>query len=323
MANLKIITKPVDITAYTDKSRNIIGINEWAKSSGFVRIVMAILGWFTVPFEVFFRRDFGQRWLTPLNFFVGLVPLIAAAIVEMSFDPFSLKQRFAWLSPVNPFGGGHYIISGIIHIYNIDSIMIPLIALYLLMGLYHLFKIMWRNRAGIPLHSLDDGTSRLRWISFVLMWVLNIVATPFLFIYWLLIPYRQRKGKRFPVLIINKDAFASVFAEPALVFFFAFGIYGVVHLWLFISGVAMLVYAQMKETIRRHKILDFQDSRIESQLMRDLKKSLMEKEQAKKSKPTGKVKQDKLTKPLCDYPSLSVIIEETNKERIASPSVQP
>ena len=59
-----------------DKSRNVFGgFNMWAQSFPFLNFIMFLLGWFTVPVEVLFRRNFGQRWLTVINFYAGLFVL--------------------------------------------------------------------------------------------------------------------------------------------------------------------------------------------------------------------------------------------------------
>ncbi len=54
-----------------------------------------ILGWFTVPAEVFLRRNFGERYYTRANFFVGLILLLifhfSASIIGMLNPP---CQRF-------------------------------------------------------------------------------------------------------------------------------------------------------------------------------------------------------------------------------------
>lgn len=43
---------------------------------------MFILGWFTIPAEVFLRRDFGQRFFTMVSFYTGLLLLTIFAVTK-------------------------------------------------------------------------------------------------------------------------------------------------------------------------------------------------------------------------------------------------
>src|ERR1700748_2915248 len=148
---------------------------------------------------------------------------------------------------------------------------------YFLMGLYHLFKIKWCNQRNVPLHSYDDGTSRLRWPAWVVMWFFNAIYIPFMVIFWLFIPPKQRKGKPFPALISNWEAFTDVCFEPALIFACACFCPQLVSLWLFISSFAMFVHAHWKEMARKHKMLDFQDGKLAAEVMRQIREEKKEK----------------------------------------------
>jgi hypothetical protein len=323
-----IATKPIKNEDELDKSRHVTGFNKWARSSRAIGIIMLFLNWFTIPFEIIFRRDFGQRWFTTINFIFGFLLIILIAGLQGAAYGLSvhLQDYFSWLGSNNPFSQDLQMVED-----NLADMKFILAVdlFYFYMGLYHLFKIKWRNQANIPLHSFDYGTSRLQGVAKILMFILNILSIPFLGIYWLLIPVRQRRGRPFPKMIVDHQAFTNVVVEPMMIFFLAYNLTSVARYWLYLSGFALLIHAHWRELARKTKMLDFRDSKIEAGMMRELKNGLVEKKLVEKKlvkvKPMTAaerllMKIQKETEPFPQaaiiYPDLRIIIEELNREKV-------
>jgi hypothetical protein len=315
----KIIVKPYNNEAEVSKSRNVTRINKWAHSSRAVNFIMVVLEWFTIPFEVIFRRDLGERWFTEVNFYSGGALIILCGGLQWMLSniwpkaenylsrifwfihPFSQSYSYAW-EKKDPFG---------------DIVVLGIC--YVAMGLYHLFKIRWRNQIGKPIHSFDDGTPRkyILWIGNVMARIVNILFSPYMLIFYWAIPSEQRKSEPYPKLINDNLAFTCTIVEPCLVFYYASLSSEVTAIWCYISGFALLVHAHWRETARKSKILDLQDSKIEAQIMRERKsnalkdKTASEKSQALKAQkipPSTAV-------PVVKYPNLNIIIDEMNRQR--------
>jgi hypothetical protein len=311
----KIVTKPSSNKELIDKSRDVTGIYKWGRTSRFVNFVTGFLGWFTIPFEVFFRRDFGQRWFTRLNFWAGFFLIIIFTLLQWLVDRYSPEvQKFLmdFSKAVHPSQKDELLT-------DIDPTvyMLGIALLYLLMGLYHLFKINWRNQANMSLHSFDNGTSRLEWFSYGLQWLINIIAVPFLAIYFLLIPRKQRKGKPFPRLITDTTAFTNTILEPTALFFLWWSTSSVISIWFLLSGVAMLQHSQLVESARKNKILDFRDGKIEAEAIRELKNSILQNNalEKKKRKTPAQVTTQVIPHQSIRYANLSTIIEELHNSK--------
>lgn len=204
--------------------------------------------------------------------------------------------------------------------------MMALFLTYIVFGSYQLFKMKWRNHVNIPLHSFDDGTSRWLWLGAVLKWVFDILTTPFMIIFWLFLPVKQRKRKPFPKLIHDSEAFTNLCIEPGIVIFLAVELTSVASFYFFLSGIALFLHAYWKEMAIKSKIFDFQDSRIEAEMMKELRSAgeLSEKIEAT---ATAKIRRQKNAPkeryskpPPIYYPKLSVIIEEINNEKRGKPN---
>lgn len=231
-------------------------------------------------------------------------------------------QELVW--PILGPHGAFYSYSYAVRVKGAVEDMLATMLLYLLFSCYHLFKIKWRNQANIPLHSYDDGTPNFQWLANIVAWILNILAAPLLWLFFYMLPRALRKGKPFPKLITDKAAFTGMFIEPAIVFFFAWVSSSVESLWLYISGFAVLIYAQWKEMAKKNKLLDFQDGRIEAEMMRELRKGTTEKTGGKKKEPVkdAQTKQPFVPHIIVPYPDLTAIIEEMNREKIGARSAR-
>ena len=313
---MKIQTKPITASDEIDKSRDAVGLNKWARSSRTIGFLMFILGWFTIPAEVLLRRDFGQRWFTVINFYAGLFLMLLFAILtslwgglrdfiyhlQSAITPFYTEEEPSFTDRV------------------MDKSMMFLLFVYMLIGSYHLFKIWWRNRNNTALHSFDDGTSRLEPVAGFLMRPVNALAIPFVGLYKMLLPKKQRQGVQTPKLVNDRTAFANTVVEPLLLLVLAYRFHGIASIWLFMSAIAVAINANWKETARLNKILDFRDSVIEAKIMMELKEKTTE-----PNAPAEKIMQQAaetinenpqvIPQVAAQYPDLMSIIQEMTQDR--------
>lgn len=319
---MKIHTRPIHIGDETDQSRDIAGVNKWARSSRSVGFVMFILGWFTIPIEVFLRKDFGQRWFTAVNFYAGMFLLILFATIQYIWT-----MLLEWLqdfidgvaSSINPFYTEE---PTTLTDKVMDKSMLYVLLIYTLMGSYHLFRIRWRNRNNTALHSFDDGTSRIARIADYLIQVMNVMTAPIMWACVRLLPRKERVGIPTPRLINDNTAFTNTVAEPLLLLLLAIELHGIVSLWLFISAIALAVHANWKETAKLNKVLDFRDSVIEAKMMAQLRReaeqpiatvapALIMQQTAAAIKDNPQV----MPQMAEEYPDLMNIIEEMNRDK--------
>jgi hypothetical protein len=247
-----------------DKSRNVSGgYNMLAQMFPLINFIMFILGWFTVPIEVLFRRNFGQRWLTVINFYVGLMVLGIFTTIQGLASAFSSNSAYPYSSsnqqtPTEP--------SFWDSLMN-KSMLIFLLA-YLLISSYHFFRMWWRDRTNTALHSFNDGRSRFEFIAIYLLEVINIAAVPVIRVYMLLLPKEEQQRKIIvPPLLNDLTAFTNTVFQPLLLLILVFIFPGTTRSWLLISAAALAVYANWKETAKLNKVLDFRDSIIEAKDM--------------------------------------------------------
>lgn len=316
---MKLSPKPIHIEDEREHTRDITGFNKWTRSSRTISFIMALLGWFTIPAEVLLRKDFGQRWFTVLNFYAGLLLLLIFSVVQYLI-------HWVWDRCQN-------FITGIITYFNstyeppeptlTDSIMNKsmrfFLVLYLVMGAYHLFKIWWRNRTQTALHSFDDGTSRLMPVAKYIIEPLNAIAVPITALAMKLLPKQQRTVKTVPKLITNPASFTNTVLEPVLLFLLAHWLHGMVSLWLYVSAIAIALYAQWRENTRLNKILDFRDSIIEAKVMMELKEGILEPNAQgrimQQAAATIKENPQLVTQVNPQYSSLMSIINDMNQDR--------
>ncbi len=316
---MKIVTKPVAFEDRVDKSRDIPGFSKWGHSSRTVGFIMFILGWFTIPVEVFLRRDFGQRWFTIINFYAGLFLLVICTVLQYLINVLwsgfkDILSKVA--SAINPLYSEP---EPTLTERMMDKSMLFILMAYIVISCYHLFKIRWRNRTNTGLHSFDDGTSRLEGLAGYLMQLINTAAVPLMRLFTLLLPKKQRSSIQLPNLINDCSAFANTFVEPFILFVLAFFFQGITGLWLLISAIALAIHASWKESAKLNKILDFRDSMIEAQIMMNLKNTL-EQDKApsvfmQQAAVTFKENPQLAPQIAIQYPDLMSIIEEMNKDK--------
>ena len=315
-----ITPRPIYASDTIDHSRDASGFNKWSRKSRTVDFIMSFLGWFTVPVEVFLRRDFGQRWFTPVNYYAGLFLLLILAVIQyliiVVVDFFRTLINDI-VSSINPFyeGEQYEVEDGLL-----DHSMLLILLLYLLMGGYHLFQIWWRNRHNVALHSFSDGTSRLEPLAGFLMKLINPAAAPLLNICAFLLPKKQRSEAPMPELINNRTAFANTVVEPLLLFFLATKASGMVSLWLFISAVALAIHASWRETAKLNKVLDFRDSILDAQAMMQLRaetsqQPTIQREIINQAAETLRDAPNITSRMTEQYPDLMDVIEDLNRDK--------
>jgi len=299
-----------------DKSRNVTGgYSMLAQFFPFINFIMFLLGWFTVPIEVLFRRNFGQRWLTVINFYAGLFVLAIFTTIQTLAGAFASSNT----SPYQQQPAGATAEPSFWDSLMSKSMLIFLLA-YLLISSYHFFRMWWRNRTNTALHSFNDGTSRFEPIAALLMDVVNIVAVPIIRLYMFLLPKEERERKiNVPPLLNDVTAFTNTVFEPLLLLILALIFPGVARMWLLISAAALAIYANWKETAKLNKVLDFWDSVVQatdmskhhnlSELPSD--ETLILKQAAHTLKNNPEVAPQVAKR----YPDLMDIIEEMNSEK--------
>ena len=328
MAEIKVPVKPVVPGQKYDKSRNVLGGHEaMVKVFPFVNFFMFLFGMFTVPVEVFLRRNFGQRWFTAVNFSAGLFVLGFIMLVEYAIGSFLNSYIFVtlhnWIYP-----SGQQITHYSEDITLEDTGMFYFLCAYVLLSSYHFFRMWWQSRTGKPVHSFDDGTSRLEKPAGYLMYILNILVVPFLWLYSLLLPKKERERKiKVPKLIEDRRAFTNTFVEPLFLFVLAYTSRGYINtIWLGTSAFALLVYANWKEMAKKNKSLDFRDAKVEAEMMRIAANGPPKEETWREKRDREKSEKEALalkkaaqpTKQVqWSHPDVATIIEEMNRERLS------
>jgi hypothetical protein len=258
------------------KARNLFGGYEsWAQNFPFINTLMHFLQWFTVPVEVLFRRDFGERWFTTMNFYVGLLVLSWFTFLQKSGS--LMKALLGELRL--PFGERTEIPAeapSLLERFVSNSMMWVLFA-YVAMSAFHFFKIWWRNRTFKPLHSFDDGTSRLEPLAAGVMDLVNMAVTPIVRLFMMVLPEQERqKVKDVPRLLNNVSVFTDTIFEPLVILSLSLFVFsGTASTWLFISSIATAIFANWKHTQRLNFWLDIRDNSIDAKAMIEAKDYLI------------------------------------------------
>jgi len=315
-----ITPKPITAADNVDQSRDSSGLNRWTRSSPIIEFIMFILGWFCIPVEVFLRKDFGQRWFNAINFYAGFFLLLIFASVQYAIDIIweKIAEFVVYVaSSINPLYTPAE--EGWFSEHILDRSMLFFLIAYTLMGSYHLFKVWWRNRTNMALHSFDNGTSRLEPIARYLIPIINAITVPVIWLYIRLIPKKQRTFAPQPELINDRTAFTNAILEPLVLFILAEELTGIVSLWLIISAISLAIHATWREIAKLNKVLDFRDSVLDAKVMMDLRQQTLQ------SSPQNKMMQQvassiretpQITAQMIDqYPDLMHIIEEMNRDK--------
>lgn len=318
---MKIIPKPISVDDEVDKSRDMSGLNKWARSSRTVGFLLFLLGWFTIPVEVLLRKDFGQRWFTVVNFYAGLFLLVLFAGIQWLINAIWDHVLNFLESILDSIMGSEHIIDSEPPAFSdqlLERSMLITLAAYVLLSSYHLFKIWWRNRTDTALHSFDDGTSRLEPLAGYLMQAINALAIPFVYFYSFLLPPKQRSGVTVPKLINDRSAFANTVIEPLMLLVLAIELHGITSFWLYLSAVALAIHANWRETAKLNKVLDFRDSIIDAKAMMQLRnpaeQPAAEQVIIRQAAATLRNNPDMAPQLSEQYPDLMSIIEAVNQD---------
>lgn len=215
-------------------------------------LINYILGWFTVPIEVFLRRNFGERYFTRANFLAGLFLLLifqfSADIIAFVAGPMSFIFGHSGTSDSSP-------------------VMWFIIKLYLFVGILHFLRMWWNDIMGHPVHSFSAGSSWLRPVGRGIMTFFNVFLNRIVeFAVRNLPAYRNemhRLESALPVLR-DVDTFTERYVEPVVVFivalFFSADGDTRVFFWLLFSIAALNFYTGIRHQGERGQVLDVLDS---------------------------------------------------------------
>ena len=220
-------------------------------------LVNYILGWFTVPIEVFLRRDFGERYFTKANFFAGLIVLI---VFRFASSMLSMLNPFSWLSA-----------SGTP---SPESWLGPITKYYFYFSVAHFLRIWWNDIMGNPVHSFSSGRSWLRPIGWLIMKFLNLFLNGAVRLLFKIMPSakQERLEGALPVLR-DSDVFTERFVEPFLVFILALVASAAgqtsTFFWLLFSVMALNFSTGARHQAQRSYVLDIRDQLIDARIIND------------------------------------------------------
>lgn len=209
-------------------------------------IFYSILGWFTITIEAFLRFDFGERYYTKVNFFIGLSVL-------------------TW---VNLFGGISIAFSG-----GYSSWLFILWLGYLGFSLFHFWKIWVNNQTGNPQHSFYGGASRLEPLGRLLIKLLNPLLVRLVRVFGKLALKKEKiklleESLNFAPVIRDLEAFTKKWVEPVTLFLLAVLAWNFsqifLGIWLITCSMALFLHTHMAYDNARGLELDMNDSMIDA-----------------------------------------------------------
>lgn len=215
---------------------------------GLKSVAIVILGWFTITVEAFLRYDFGERYYSPGNVFIG----------------FTIVSGVAFAGTIG----------ALVSESGVNSWSLWLLISYLGFSFFHLWMIWVRRRTGRPYHSLFAGISHLELLGETLMKLLNpLLKAAVLFVSRFALKFEPRQELAASLqndqVITNSNEFTKRFLEPLALLLLAWFLPGkVLSLYLFLCAVAVGVYSSMLFQEERRKELDLLDSFINANLAR-------------------------------------------------------
>lgn len=241
-------------------ARNLLGDHEaWGKLFPQYSWFMYVLAWFTVPVEVFLRRDFGERYYTRANFMAGLILLGIMQLVIKLLSKVSEARNFNAADVPQEY---NYSLSGIIW-------------LYLLAGIFHFGWFAYKEAVRRPVHSFSAGRSWLLPVGGFFLKRVNDFLSFLIERIIHLIPQNERTALLHSrPLLRDIRTFTERYIEPLMLFFVALiflvfdmvGIFG----WLLVSMGALIIFTGIRHQTERNYILDMRDMKIEADYMRSL-----------------------------------------------------
>jgi len=211
----------------------------------FWNIVEFIVAGLSTNFEVLVRRNFGERYFTPIRFFVGLLILgwcITVSAVPLDFAFFYRLQSLdsTLLSSTNQIENPPNFTLWIFIIYTVA---------YFFLGMQEFRTAFKRNRYGIKWHSYYHGDTRFQFVN-------NLTK---------LVNLDDAIGGH-----IIQNHVVKLYIEP--LFFISTGLalillLPILGIWFLLGGVILLIRGNIMYTRLRNEYLDQQDSLIESKNM--------------------------------------------------------
>lgn len=314
-------------------------IKERAEKNPIFTGVLNILSWISIPVSVLFRKDFGERYFTPMSFLTGAGLLTWLVIIQRSM--FELRDTFQ-PQRTSIFGNSYpqqtpqeVVETPLLERFMSHTMELVLIA-YLVLSAFHFFKIWWRNRTNTPLHSRADGVSRLEPLAVGLMDLTNMALAPItrFFMRLFLSKEEEQKIGKIPPHLTDVSVFTDTIFEPLVMvllsFLFRYFGDGTTSAWLLWSGAAVYFFANLKQDARLHQWLDMRDRSIEAKIRsedRDYFKVINRDPKAEIEAPKISSKQQMIMEQIAEnvkeipaiaeemkleYPDLMDIIEEMN-----------
>ncbi len=233
---------------------------EWfqsrAEKDPYLNLAARVMGWFAISAEVFLRRDFGERHFNTSKFIVGLMMLGVFYLSNVLGIGNSLGGRTEEDQQ-----------SGI-------SSMFVVIILYIILSMYHMVAIWWRNASNRPLFSYDHGLTWLEPVGKVVLMLPNFFISMGVNLYGLTLPEEQRKllPDALP-LLRDARSFTEKVIEPFVLLFLSgtalsLGLSSI-SMWLFVSAPALMFFTTIRHEMQRNSILDWRDQIIEARNMQE------------------------------------------------------
>lgn len=232
-----------------NKERNLIsGFDFYSVTGGMLAFAMVLCMPIVVTFEVFLRRNMGQRFFNGVNYWAGF---IAFAVLAIIFNGFAAL-------------GSNFVGDG-------GSILIFFIWFaYVIMGIYHFIYQWWRDEAKKPTHSLSMGYPRLEPLGKVIMSISDGILSIIVRIVARFMPIEDREFVTNKPILTDSVTFTYRVIEPmilvilAVVVFTSQTISNVVGIWLFLGAITLSYSVNLMLEMERHQALNIRDQILES-----------------------------------------------------------
>lgn len=204
-----------------------------------VNVTRIILGWFSITLEVFFRREFGERYFSTLRLMIAWGLLGTFTFFYSLFSIMAGGNAFAFFA----YSGGFD------SLFNTGTEGLTYHLFYyswVMLAVLHTARIWKRNRDGVRWHTMCFGISHLSAIPWA------------------------RITSRIPVIgkhIVIDDWWLYKWGEPTLALLIAYliePVNGLLSAWLTIGSVCLFFHNHMVYAQERDKALSLMDASIES-----------------------------------------------------------
>jgi len=231
-----------------ERVHDISGSVDSSMITGDVKMIEAIfysiLAWFSITLDCFLRRDFGERYYTKANFFIGFWVLNFFFFFMYLFKIFGVNSG-------NP--TGRWIVWWG----------------YVGLSAYHFWKIWVNAQIGRPQHSIYDGTSHLQPLGEVLIKIINplaAIAAMFLGSFTLKRANSKLLNESLKISPVfrNAEEFTKMYLEPLVLILIWLFVPMIPSLWLSICIVAHIVFTRMRYKGMRDEELNISDGIIEA-----------------------------------------------------------